>query len=290
LKVAAIYGPRATPGNARPFQEMVSAKWTNAITDDLDAVLIFGGDGTIHRYLPQLSELKIPLLTVPNGSGNDFASGLGIHSEDDALSAFHKFADNDPNVRAIDLGCITPLGPGVPSPQPLAANHLFCNVANLGLDSEINRRANRLPRFLRAIGGYVLSLFPSVFSYEPKTITFSSPECNFSEPATLIAIGNGSRYGRGLRIAPHADMSDGFLDICFVRQTTKSRIATLFPLAYFGAHLKLREVEYFRVSSARIETSAPMDIYADGEFLCQTPADISVIPAGLRIIVPHRYS
>jgi diacylglycerol kinase (ATP) len=279
VKVAAIYGPRATPENARPFQEMVSAKWTTTITDDLDAVLIFGGDGTIHRHLPRLSELKIPLLTVPNGSGNDFASGLGIHSEDDALSAFHKFADNDPNVRAIDLGCIT-------SHEPRATNHLFCNVANLGLDSEINRRANRLPRFLRANGGYVLSLFPSLFSYKPRVISITAEHLSVTEPATLVAIANGPRYGHGLHIAPKADMSDGLLDICFVRQTTKSRIATLFPLAYFGAHLKLREVEYFRVRRARIETPTPMDIYADGEFLCQSPADVSIIPAGLRVIVP----
>ncbi|HET9697875.1 MAG TPA: diacylglycerol kinase family protein [Terriglobales bacterium] len=280
MKVAAIYGPRATPDNARPFQEMVSAKWTTTITDDLDAVLIFGGDGTIHRYLPQLSELKIPLLTVPNGSGNDFASGLGIHSEDDALSAFHKFADNDPNVRAIDLGCVT-------SHEPRATSHLFCNIANLGLDSEINRRANRLPRFLRANGGYVLSLFPSLFSYQPQTVNFTSDGHSISEPATLVAIANGSRYGGGLHIAPKADLSDGVLDVCFVHQTTRTRIATLFPLAYFGAHLRLREVEYFRVRSARIETPQPIDIYADGEFLCQTPADISIIPAGLRVIVPH---
>jgi len=69
-------------------------------------------------------------------------------------------------------------------------------------------------------------------------------------------------------------------------RTPNLRIATLFPLAYFGAHLKLPEVEYFRVPSARIETTAPMDIYADGEFLCRTPADIGILPAALRVIVP----
>jgi diacylglycerol kinase (ATP) len=226
------------------------------------------------------------MLPVPNGSGNDFASGLGIHSEDDALLAWHKFADNDLNVRAIDLGGIQPLNSDFSNPQPLTTNRLFCNVANLGLDSEINRRANRLPRFLRANGGYVLALFPSLFSYKPQTITITADDHTVGGPATLVAIANGPRYGHGLHIAPKADMSDGLLDICFVRQTTKARIATLFPLAYFGAHLKLREVEYFRVRCARIETPTPMDIYADGEFLCPTPAEISIIPAGLRVIVP----
>ena len=35
--------------------------------------MIFGGDGTIHRHLPALVRLQLPVLVVPAGSGNDFA-------------------------------------------------------------------------------------------------------------------------------------------------------------------------------------------------------------------------
>ncbi len=103
----------------------------------------------------------------------------------------------------------------------------------------------------------------------------------------LVAFANGTRYGRGLQIAPRADMSDGYLDVCFVRDMPKSKIATLFPIVYFGRHLKLPEIEYFKFRRIRIETPTPTDIYADGDFLCQTPAEISVIEAGLRVITPH---
>lgn len=262
---------------------MVSAKWVTDITDDLDAVLIFGGDGTIHRHLDRLSDLKIPMLPVPNGSGNDFASGLGIHGEEDALLAWHKFADNAPNVRAIDLGAIC---------DSQSTMHLFCNVANLGLDADINRRANKLPAPIRANGGYVLSLFPSLFGYEPQPVSIHCLEPDtgrhdINAPATLVAFANGTRYGHGLNIAPKADMSDGYLDICFVREISKLKLATLFPIVYFGAHLSLKEIEYFRFRRALIKTPTHTDIYADGEFLCETPAEVSVVPAGLRVIVPQ---
>jgi diacylglycerol kinase (ATP) len=42
-------------------------------SDQADAILLFGGDGTIHRHLAQLVQLGLPVLVVPAGSGNDFA-------------------------------------------------------------------------------------------------------------------------------------------------------------------------------------------------------------------------
>lgn len=262
---------------------MTSARWTTEITGDLDAVLVFGGDGTLHRHLAQLSELKVPMLVVPSGSGNDFASGLGIHSLEDAMHAWHRFNDNDLTVRAIDLGVVHDAQP---------ATHLFCNVANLGLDADINRRANRLPARIRGNGGYILSLFPALRRFRPTLvkldwIAIDGTSHALEEAATLIAFANGTRYGHGLHIAPQASMADGYLDVCFVRNTSKLRIATLFPMAYFGRHLKLPEVKYFRCRSVRIETSTPADIYADGDYLCQTPVEIGIVEAGLRVIVPH---
>src|SRR6476660_866244 len=55
------------------------------------AALIFGGDGTVHRHLPQLHQQKIPTLVVPTGSGNDFAKALGVRNADIAVRAWKKF-------------------------------------------------------------------------------------------------------------------------------------------------------------------------------------------------------
>jgi diacylglycerol kinase (ATP) len=285
MKVAAIYGPRATADDARRFQQSVSGTFATQITDDLDAVLIFGGDGTIHRHLARVGELKIPMLPVPTGSGNDFASSLGIHSPLHALRLWQQFSSSRANVRSVDLGHVT-------SHQPLATHHFFSNVANLGLDADINRRANRLPALIRAHGGYILSLFPALVSYksQPVTLTCLDEDSSrtFAESVMLVAFANGPRYGHGLRIAPNADMSDGVLDICLVRRASKLKIATLFPLVYFGRHLNLPEVEYFRCRRIRVETLTPTDIYADGEYLCQTPAEISIASHALRVIAPRR--
>jgi diacylglycerol kinase family enzyme len=43
-------------------------------------------------------------------------------------------------------------------------------------------------------------------------------------------------------------------------------------------------VEYSKAQRALLETETPLEIYADGEFVCKTPAEISVTPQALQII------
>lgn len=83
-------------------------------TDRPDAVLIFGGDGTIHRHLAGLALKRVPTLVVPIGSGNDFAHSIGIDSVARSLSAWRRFCTQGNNARAIDLGTIQSLKNSLP--------------------------------------------------------------------------------------------------------------------------------------------------------------------------------
>ncbi len=87
-----------------------------------------------------------------------------------------------------------------------------------------------------------------------------------------------------MRIAPRADLSDGLLDVCLIREVNRLKLLSLFPTVYFGRHLNLREAEYSTVECARLETDSPSDIYADGEFVCATPAEIRCVRRALKVI------
>jgi diacylglycerol kinase family enzyme len=58
--------------------------------------------------LPQLVRLRLPVLVVPHGSGNDFARALHLRSVDDALRAWRQFVSGRGSVRQVDLGVIAP--------------------------------------------------------------------------------------------------------------------------------------------------------------------------------------
>ena len=264
-----------------------------------DVVVLFGGDGMIHRHLGPLVRLGLPVLVVPAGSGNDFARALGIGSARDALAAWQKFCNGAGNVGAIDLGVISAAKAAGEACAPQGTRY-FCSVAGVGLDAEVARRANRLPRWLRGHGGYFMGALPAIFSFAPLAMKIMTSNEKPAEggyessawttrsdrPTILAAFANSPWYGGGMKIAPQAKLDDGLLDVCVVGAVDRFKLFCLFPTVYGGRHLKIREVEYFQAPRVRVETGHPLDVYADGEYVCQTPAEVSIERMALRVIVP----
>lgn len=283
MKAAALLHPDVKDQSVLPFQEIcpelrVCADLTRA--DDVAAAIIFGGDGTIHRYLPDLHRYKIPTLVVPCGSGNDFARVVGIRDPGIALDAWKHFCHAANNVRALDLGVIRSNGEEI----------LFCCVAGVGLDSQSNALANRMPAWLRGRGGYVLAALWSLASGEAKEITVNDQGTKRAGRAWLVAVANASHYGGGLKIAPQALLDDGLLDVCRVAKMSKIRLLCALPSVFLGAHLRLKEVDYFKTARVKVESERELEIFADGEFACRTPAEFSLLPRAIHVIVPASLS
>ena len=281
MRAAAILGIGTSPDDLHAFHtEAVSfALGVPEHASGLDAILIFGGDGTIHRHLSDLVRLQLPVLVVPRGSGNDFARSLELRSLAQAVSAWKHFVAGGNNVRAVDLGVITKLGQSQP--------HYFSCVAGVGLDTATARIANQLPRWLRANGGYALSLPVALASFTPPQVDLRvDGQPHSTVPRVLAAFANTPWYGGGMRIAPKADMTDGLLDACVIGAMSKAKLLRLFPSVYGGNHLKFSEVEYFQGERFQLATQPAFDVYADGEFVCQTPVEIGVVQRALTVIVP----
>jgi len=305
MRAAAIFGLGTSSSDLQPFQANSATTWTEGLpvsSSDADAVVIFGGDGTIHRHLPALVRLQLPVLVVPSGSGNDFARALKLRSIRDSLRVWRDFESGKIQARAVDLGVIrsvaaseaaTPETVGFETARPEMERY-FCCVAGCGLDSVTARRANQMPRWLRRHGGYVLALAPALFKLPayPMQITLwngSGEHRNVHHDekprlTLLAAFADTQFYGDGMRIAPQADMADGQLDICRISTMNPFELFCMFPTVYFGRHLLSPKVEYSKADRARVESEMPLEIYADGEFVCETPAEISVAAGALRVI------
>ena len=135
MRAVALLGPHAKKHHVRPFElPEVNIFSGNELdpTDTPDAALIFGGDGTMHRHLGGLAARQIPSLIVPIGSANDFAQSIGVESYDIAKSAWQRFCAVGDNVRAVDLGTVLPLDPGL-KPEEFKA----------GADAALKRSSTR---------------------------------------------------------------------------------------------------------------------------------------------------
>src|SRR3989442_7368526 len=223
MRAAAILGLGSSSKEINRFTQSPDATWLiglPASSTEADAILIFGGDGTVHRHLAQLVKLQLPVLVVPCGSGNDFARALNLRSIRDSLAAWRKFSSAAGNVRTIDAVLMTPLWPspqglkppqtrgaggtaaavpfpdtadnvsgasaskGITSNSVLDTRYYFCCVGGVGLDAEIARRANGLPRWLRGHGGYVLSLMAALFCVSPVPLKIMVPDS--AHPDVLV--------------------------------------------------------------------------------------------------------
>jgi len=333
MRAAAILGLGSSMRDLRPFQCDSQVEWEvgqPTRSEGLDAILVFGGDGTAHRHLAALVKLRLPVLVVPAGSGNDFARALGLLSVSDSVGAWRKFVGGAGNVRVVDLGVITPLAvtasyQGTPSAVPLeipqgsrlqplsspgndsrpdtrynspgpsenSRSIYFSCVAGVGLDGEIARRANSLPRWLRAHGGYALCLPAALARFRPFDLKLSVSQGEPSEfclrtqqPVVAAVFANTPVYGGGMKIAPKALMDDGLLDVCVIRDMSKLKLLSVFPSVYLGKHLGIQEVVYFPAAQVRVETDRPLDVYADGEYVCRTPVEVGVMKNALHVVIP----
>jgi diacylglycerol kinase (ATP) len=297
MRAAAILGLGCSVRDLKPFQKGSSVEWRLGMplaAEDADVILVFGGDGTIHRHLGQLVKLNLPVLVVPAGSGNDFARALGLGRVRNSLAAWQRFRIAGRNVHTIDLGRIRELG-AASSPDSEPATQYFASVAGVGLDSQVARRASQLPRWLRAHGGYALTLATLLFTFRPFPLRLqaaretSNPgdaagEGRSNHSAMLAAFANTPLYGGGMKIAPRARMDDGLLDVCVVGAVDPFKLFSMFPTVYRGRHLKIAEVDYFQTPRVRVETERALDVYADGEFVCRTPVEISTAGGAFKIV------
>jgi diacylglycerol kinase (ATP) len=322
MRAVALLGLNSTEKNVAPFR---LPGMDVAIAHDIapaDAALVFGGDGTVHRYLPILHEAQVPVLVVPTGSGNDFAHALGIRSVADALAAWKKFVAGQGNVRSIDLGCIerwqmadgkrqgekadpsaasqprddkaegsAPARDAKPE-ENRSERHLFCCVGGVGLDADANRRANAMPRWMRRRGGYLLAMVRAIFGKQRIRIRAQAatpagePVLDADEPAELMVFANAPAYGDGILIAPGAKLDDGKLDLVYARRMSRLRLLRVAPTVLRGTHIGLPEVWFARAAEVTVESDPPRMIYADGEPICETPVKVKVLPKGLRVVVP----
>jgi diacylglycerol kinase (ATP) len=241
------------------------------------AAVVLGGDGTIHHALPRLLALDVPVLFVPCGSGNDLARALGLHSVDIAVILAEEFIGGRARVANIDIGVIRDAA-GKETP--------FACVGGTGLDAVVGERANRMPRWLRRNGGYLLGAAAAIVSPPRLRVSVTHDDQTLDEEVCLFCFANTQTFGGGMRIAPNAALDDGKLDCVFARSMGILRLLRLATSLLRATHLRHPEVGSFRCERLSISSTPETFVYADGEPVCRTPVEVSVVPRALKAIVP----
>lgn len=257
------------------------ARLRTAVREGTGAVIAVGGDGMVSLALQALAGTGVPLGVVAVGTGNDFARAMGLPVREPARAGrLAAEALKEGRVREIDLGRVTGAGDGAGGG---AGGTWYGTVLCSGFDSRVNDRGNRM-RLPAGRFKYDLAMALELAAFRPFPYRITLDDGPVLETeATLVAVGNGSSYGGGMRICADAVPDDGLFDVTVVGDCSRTTLLKVFPRVYKGTHLDHPKVTVHRAAKVRLE-AAGITAYADGEPLGPLPVSAECVPGALRLL------
>jgi YegS/Rv2252/BmrU family lipid kinase len=233
-------------------------------------ICLIGGDGTVHEAACGLMRRKepaqLPLGVIPGGTGNSLAQHLGFTSPRGAAERIIAG-----NVVSLDVARIA-----------LESNIDYSiNIVGWGAAVDINRTAERL----RWLGPprYSLAALWEVFRSRRRPARLTLDGRASDDDFHMILACNSRFTGKGMLLAPQAELADGKLDLIIVRRATRLQMLQLFRRVYDGSHLALPFVEHHQVRTLSLQSPGCEQLNIDGELKGHLPIGVEVLPAALRL-------
>jgi len=240
-----------------------------AVAAGFQRIVAVGGDGTVNEVAQALIHTPATLGLVPCGSGNGLALHLGLPR---TFSQALELAAG-PGGRAVEIDTGTVNG------RP------FVNAMGLGLDADVACRFNRLTR--RGLPAYTRTALSAFLGRKSEHCTVAVAGRRERVEILLIAVANSDQYGNNAKIAPHARVDDGVLDLVIIRPVGVVAACFLGARLFLGSIDRSSRVRRMRGASFQIERPAPGLIHTDGEtHSAGATVEVAVLPRSLRIIVP----
>jgi YegS/Rv2252/BmrU family lipid kinase len=267
--------------------EEVAAHLDSAYAVGIRRVIAIGGDGTNHALVNAIAHANEqhgddPMIygNLPIGTGRDWARGIGIPFGD-VRAAADWIARAAPT--PTDVGLLTLDG------ENGQQHEYFLNIASAGLGGAVVQRVNRARR--RYPWTFLASTVEAIMQHRPPELAIRLDGRDWYEGrAYLVAVANGTTFGHGMRIAPHAQTGDGRFEVVLVEAVSRLTILKALRRVYEGSHLTHPNVRSSSAAQVDIETRADeraslLELEADGEYASARRVSISVRPGLIRTLM-----
>jgi diacylglycerol kinase (ATP) len=266
LEKGGIVLTEAAPSAGDNASDIISRR-----ADQVDMVIVGGGDGTLNAAAGGLVHTGLPLGVLPLGTANDFARTIGLPLEPEAAAKIIVAG----KAQVVDLGEVN--------------GHLFFNVASIGFSAELAAELSEKAKKRWGVLGYGMvaarllarsRLFTAHMEHDGETEDIHTLQ---------ISVGNGRHYGGGMTVAENATADDGWLDFYSLEVDHWWKLLRLLPSLRAGTQSQWDDVRTFRTTEVTIRTSSPRPVNTDGELTTYTPAKFRIRPKALRVFAPDTY-
>ncbi|NJP06107.1 MAG: DUF1269 domain-containing protein [Chloroflexaceae bacterium] len=237
-----------------------------AVAAGVDAVAIYGGDGSVMEAASALIGTDVPLAILPGGTGNVASIELGIPY--DLRQATSLICRERNRVRSVDMGLV-------------GEQHFILRVAT-GYEAGMVQGASREAKDRLGSMAYVLSAIQQPMRSVRYLLTLDGKPVE-AEGVTCIVANSGNFGVPGMPLLSGISVSDGLLDVLVIRQ---GELASLLKHGDDDSEAKKRFVQHWQVHDVTVATEQPESVIGDGEVWDDTPFTAQVLPQAVRIIVP----
>jgi YegS/Rv2252/BmrU family lipid kinase len=238
--------------------------------EGVSALCVIGGDGTLHEVLNGLMArddcLRPPIGIIPCGTGNTVAEHLGLVEPLDVVQCIAAGT-----TRPVDLLQVS----------MRSGTAYCCNIVGWGAVTEINRTAERL-RWLGP-GRYSVAALVHVAFPRPRRLRLTI-DGQLHNGDYLFAVACNTRStGKGMLLAPRADLSDGLVDLVLMRNTARRQLLKVLRSVFDGSHLDESCVEYHQTREFELVPEQADGLNLDGELRGSAPCHVTVMPQVISI-------
>ncbi len=252
-----------------------------AVSSGCDAVLAFGGDGTVNEVAQGLVGSDVAMGILPAGTANVIARGLGVPTDPVRASEFAAERLKAGKRRRINVGQVD--------------DRYFIGSAGMGLDAEVVKRTEADPDAKQRWGEWLFVVH---------VLRVALVDYRGADPALMLEVEDEEPVRVVLAICcnlyPYTFLKrwvvdacpltrlDADLDFCGLTELPLRRIGPVFySLFRSRSHVDWATTVYKHdVAAAKITADRPMPLQIDGDFVGDVEsADFRSVPDALPVLV-----
>jgi YegS/Rv2252/BmrU family lipid kinase len=246
-----------------------------AVVAGVDAVAVFGGDGTTMQAASALVGTDVALGLIPGGTGNLLAGNLRIPS--DPIRAAKALVRG--KRRVIDLGRVL-----LPDGE-----HYFGVGVGAGIDARIMGETALIHKRRWGIGAYMATTLRVLPDVRNTACVVTVDGVTIETHAAMVLILNcGEMIPPLIRVRPEINPDDGILDLVTISADSPWQgLRGLFRVILDGRRGEIRETPYIRYARGTrftVEATDPLPVQFDGDPVGGTPFTAEVVPRALAVL------
>ena len=244
----------------------IAAKWGG----QYDLVVCAGGDGTLNETISGLMQLeqRPPLGYLPNGSTNDFAASLHLHTTVEA--AARAAAGGVPY--SLDIGRHN--------------DRYFAYVASFGAFTRSSYSASQAAKNALGHFAYILEGLGDLDSLRPYRCAIDADGEHFEGDFIFGAVCNSTSLGGLVKLDPkHVAMDDGTFELLLLRMPKTALDLQNLITAMTRMQYDYPGVIFRHVKNVVLTTDENISWSLDGEYAASAPrVEIQCLPGAIELV------